>query len=533
MAQSSDTTARKTGVSKYISTHPSFQDARSSSSPLPALYSDLSRQRRSNPAGYRASVEWWKDVLVDVTFRGLQFDHDASTPSEADSRSSCTTAVVDRTVFRLDESTKARWTVEHVGRPLGLGTVIAELESEHTVYPLSTYLRSSTPVPLASSLSPARAGMRMYMPTASGVASTLILTPARWAASSLYSLVVGSNMDDDDADSADQQLFRAKRGDWVLLALVHRLATTFLTHFYANQALLSPVACLMTCDEFTLKLVEVCWKSFAFAPSARDVELVLTFLSRDCSPRLVVKQGGLVKLSSTQTEAVQPISQEDRSIITVKETLGKLDVQINSLNDQIRNRNSEIKSALNACEKRKALSLLHSRKALEKQLESRQAVRSNLRHVMDKIEEAKSDVEVIKAFRAGEQVLRHVLNSDEIKLANVDKLMDDFGELIERHDQVHNAMAISSQFEDLDQDQLIDQLNALEAEKREDELREKHKLHTDSKPLPQPQTEQMQYDDLQARLDRLRVSTTPPPASTPSQQDKHSSTSQSHPAIAE
>lgn len=113
-------------LSAYLSQHPDFADPSSSSSRLPSLYSDLSRQRQSNPAGYRANVEWWRTILEDVCRKGIQSDE-----PEGKGKGK------DRLVLHADEGMQARWTVEQVGRPLGLGTVIVSSPSWSFAIPMA------------------------------------------------------------------------------------------------------------------------------------------------------------------------------------------------------------------------------------------------------------------------------------------------------------------------------------------------------------------------------------------------------------
>lgn len=513
-----------TGVSKYIYTHPSFKDARSPSSPLPALYADLSRQRKSNPAGYRASIEWWRDILLDVTFTGLQFDHDPPPPppsstTEVVESASTSTSLVDRTVFKLDEGTKARWTVSGVGRPLGLGTVIADLEKDHTVVPLALYLKSSTRISGPASL--AGSGLRQYLPTPSGVASALLVTPARWAASQLFSLVTGGSHDQDAEYSQDEHLFCAKRGDWVCFPLVHRLATTFIATFYATHAAVSPLACLMSPNEFSTHLAAVCLQNFNFTPGPKDVELVLTYLSRDHLPRLVTRDSTTIKFSSSQTAPVEPITDEDRSVILVKQTLHKLSLQITSLETQIAHRNTQIRHALRTTTlKPQAASYLRSRKALETVLAQRLAVQETLSQVVRRIERAKTDVEVIKAYKTSEEVLRSVLRKDELRVGSVERTMEGLAEVLAEGREVEDAMKVGR--EGVDEDEVMKELRALEGEKREVEEREKKRL-------------EKEHDELQARFNRLRVAqsplSTPPSEETGTEPSKQAEPSQT--AIAE
>ena len=502
------------GLAKYLSTHPSFQDPRSSSSPLPALYADLSRQRRSNPAGYRASVEWWRDTLLDVTWRGVQLDRDPPTPTATtsadttnDSAANTGTGAseVDRTVFRLDESTKARWTVDGVGRPLGLGTVISELEKDSTVVPLQTFLKASAPI--SGPASKAR-GLRSYVPTPSGVASALLLTPAKWAASQLISLATGGG-DDDEGYSQDETLFRAKRGDWVCYPLVHRLASSFLAHHYEDAH--SPLSCLMTTAAFRAKLSTVCETAFNFRPSERDASLVLRHLTRDRSAAVV--SDGLVKLGRDENTPLTQITEEDRSVVAVTETLRRLDLQIAALEAQISARTEQAKAALRAGAKTRAASHVRSRRALDEVLAKRVDVRDNLAAVVLKIEQAQSDAEVVRAYEASASVLESVLSRDELQMERVDKTMERLQDGLAAQKEVDDVLRAGVD-DGVDDEEVLEELRELEKAKAAEDQKVAEEAGQDK------------VDELQARLDRLRL----PEASQPTADHEQAGTTAPSPS---
>ena len=73
---------------------------------LKSIYSDLSRQKTSNPTAFSANIDWWRRTLSSYVERGLHADH----PD---------TLVLDATP-ELAESLR----YEGVGKPLGLAAVI-------------------------------------------------------------------------------------------------------------------------------------------------------------------------------------------------------------------------------------------------------------------------------------------------------------------------------------------------------------------------------------------------------------------------
>ncbi|SAM82913.1 uncharacterized protein UBRO_03449 [Ustilago bromivora] len=456
----------KTGLTKYISQHPDFSSPSSHASPLPSLYADLSRQRKSNPAGFAASVEWWKTILLDVTFRAVQFDADPSDSSNA----AFSAPEVDRTIFRLDESTKSRWTIESVGRPLGLGTVIAELEKNGAVIPYNVFLTSSKPI-----TGPTRrgGGLRGYVPTLGGVARGLLVTPVKWVAGQVYAVVLGGSGDEDGEGeySEDEALFRKMKGDWVFFVLVERIADAFLKQHYTAEATISPLSGLMTETEFREKLCAICEKEFAFRPSQRDASLVLRHLTRDRGGN-VLHQDGIVKLAPTEGEMAEAITEEDRSVLAVRSILHRVELQITWLESQISHRTSQAKSSLRNNQKSQAASYLRSRKALDEVLEKRMVTRETLTNVVLKIEQAKSDVEVLGAYKASDEVLRQVLDREEMKVENVERVMEGLEESLASQREVDDALRGSGTGvggEMVDEEELERELERLVDEKRREE----------------------------------------------------------------
>ena len=57
-----------TGI-KYTDLHSLPAYSTSSASRLKSLYSDVSRQKHSNPASYRSTVHWWREVLQAVVLK--------------------------------------------------------------------------------------------------------------------------------------------------------------------------------------------------------------------------------------------------------------------------------------------------------------------------------------------------------------------------------------------------------------------------------------------------------------------------------
>ena len=83
--------------------------ASTSTSRLLALYSDVSRQKHSNPTSYHANVNWWHRALESLVSSGMQ-------------RAAATGT--SELVLHADRSLVDCLKIEGVGKPLGLGAVI-------------------------------------------------------------------------------------------------------------------------------------------------------------------------------------------------------------------------------------------------------------------------------------------------------------------------------------------------------------------------------------------------------------------------
>jgi charged multivesicular body protein 7 len=89
-------------LTSYLSTFNEFK----STPRIQSLYSDLGRQKISNPSGYAANLSWWRTTLQEIVSRRIQ-------PKD-----------VDALILHVDQdlSDSLRW--EKVGRPAGLGTLV-------------------------------------------------------------------------------------------------------------------------------------------------------------------------------------------------------------------------------------------------------------------------------------------------------------------------------------------------------------------------------------------------------------------------
>ena len=73
---------------------------------IQSLYSDISRQKHSNPTTYNSNLTWWHSTLETIVSRGRLLN------------------TSDRLILRADQTLLDTLRYEGVGKPLCLGTVI-------------------------------------------------------------------------------------------------------------------------------------------------------------------------------------------------------------------------------------------------------------------------------------------------------------------------------------------------------------------------------------------------------------------------
>lgn len=99
------TSEASTSLQAHLSSLPEY----ASTPRIQSLYSDLGRQKVSNPSGYIANLSWWRSTLVAIVEKRLQ------------------TKKEDALVLHVDQELSDALRLEKAGRPAGLGTVIVRL----------------------------------------------------------------------------------------------------------------------------------------------------------------------------------------------------------------------------------------------------------------------------------------------------------------------------------------------------------------------------------------------------------------------
>ena len=239
-------------LSSYIST---------SKSRLQSLYSDLSRQRVSNPTAFQSNVSWWKGALSELTAKGLQQSSQ------------------DILILRADSALSEQLRYGGVGKPLGLATVIVrvtwydncsisahilgktELRSKNEFIPMSEFLHSSSSIYDSGSL-------------AFRIASFVVGKPLWWALEQLNVVDSGNGV----GRESEESLWRTCRGDYVVLSNLEKAADLVLES-QSKKTGISLADSLYSYDSFRRTFGGTIFPDVFL--SDNDVRVLVKYLERD------------------------------------------------------------------------------------------------------------------------------------------------------------------------------------------------------------------------------------------------------------
>ncbi|KIO28038.1 hypothetical protein M407DRAFT_72413 [Tulasnella calospora MUT 4182] len=416
---------------------------------LQSLYSDVSRQKQSNPEGFQSSIGWWTNTLEQIVRKGKQ-----PQPHSNDH-------LVLHASDKLGEA--LRW--EKVGRPIGLGAVLEELATNKTLIALPTFLKSAVSIHYQPSL-------------AYRVASFVVGRPLWWALSQLP--FVG----DDGSSLTSEQRWANYKGDYVVLSILKQAADAII----ARQKSKPPgfTESLYTRQSFQAEFESVALKGATL--SQLDVDVVLKYLERDA--RVVIVEKNAVKfVEPADEEAIaEGITEVDLGVLEMKTTLQKLADQISEIERQIQERLDKIGEHLRRGSKNIALTYLRSKKQLEELLAKRLNTQETLQTVLNKIESAATEVEIMKAYDTSARTLRAVLQNPLLQQESIEATMERMADVLADHKEIEDAISLgndlaasSAGVPDADDDELKDELEMLIAEQKKEEEEEKERVRLEEK----------------------------------------------------
>ncbi|KAJ7510064.1 Snf7-domain-containing protein [Mycena galericulata] len=397
---------------------------------LQSLYSDISRQKHSNPASYHANIEWWRKALEAVVRSGIQ-QHGS-------------TLVLSAGPTLMD-----LLRIPGAGKPLALASVVTELRTQKVLFTRSDFLNSNQSV-YDSGWLPGR------------IAAYVVGKPLWWALEQLG--VVGEEgLISNARDEKDNSWW----GDYVVISLVEAAAKTILTKQSHKPG--GPGDALYTFDSFKREFSPVL--SDGSEPlSDGDAKILLRFLQRD--RRAVIVDEDVIKF--VDPDNVSRITAVDRGILELQEAVRHLHMQVAELQRKMDECKKKASAALQQQHKSVALTYLRSRKQFEDLLRKRAGSLQTLEGTLISVETAAGDVEIMKSYQSSTATLRSILSHPSLQRESIEKTMDAMAEANADAKEVDQsiriggdvALGIDAAFDDAEFEEELKML-AQEAEKDE------------------------------------------------------------------
>lgn len=206
--------------------------------------------------------------------------------------------------------------------------------------------------------------------------------------------------------------------------------------------------------------------------SERDMDILLRFLHRDKG--VLVYDSHTVKLINAGEAAT--MTQEDSTIASLKDLIRDLERQTNVLEKKVEELAIKAREAVSRKNKVSALAALRSKKLVESTLSKRHATLSQLEEIFLKIEQASDQVELVRVMENSASVLRG-LNKKVGGVERVDEVVTDLREQMGQVDEIGNVIAEAGPAGAVDETEVDDELELMEAEerKKEDEIEKRAK----------------------------------------------------------
>ncbi|KAK7906161.1 hypothetical protein LTR67_000887 [Exophiala xenobiotica] len=399
-----------------VENEPSFRRTR-----LPSLYSDLSVQRTTNPEGYAANVTAWTSALTRASLAGQLL-------------------LQQRLILQTSDDLLNALASPQYGRPSGLGCVLDDAVRSGKMVDLHDFLASEKSI-YSKSWIPSPWSILHWSLRKAGLV---------WA-----------------SGSYDVNGHLRHGSSLVLVSALEEVYNRYASTLQKDHSTTSLTDRIMSREQFVTEVGELMQglgMGTTTAIAEQDVKVLLRYLSRD--KQALSYDDTTIKLKAAGAAIPDPITQEDRSIASLKTLIANLSSQISSLTTKIATLQATAHTSVKAGNKASALSALRSKKLAERTLESRSNTLHQLEEVYTKIEAAVDQVQVVAAMEASADVLK-TLNK---KVGGADKVEHVIETLREEMAQVDEVSGVIAEPLDgrvvLDEADVDDELESMEREER-------------------------------------------------------------------
>ncbi|KAJ7650518.1 hypothetical protein FB45DRAFT_732022 [Roridomyces roridus] len=338
----------------------------SSASPsrLQSVYSDILRQKESNPDSYQANIRWWHKALESLARSGIQQEKSTFVIS---------VGPVLMTLLR----------VQGVGKPLALPTVINELRAQQVLHPKLAFLTQRKSIYDPSPLT--------------GRIAAYALSTFWWSLEQL-----GVAGEDGLNSTAQDHMDASWWGDYVVVPMVASAADALIAKHPHDHCLTSV---LYSVDELKDQIYSVLGAADGLLDD--DADILLKFLQRNRSA--IVMDGEVVKFTNLDA-GIGKITVVDRGVLELKTSVRHLRAQVFQLQRTMDEYTSKACDSLQQNQKQAALSYLRVRKHIEQLLHKRLESLETLQAGLIDVEDALGNRQLMKAYQASTATLQSVLS---------------------------------------------------------------------------------------------------------------------------
>jgi charged multivesicular body protein 7 len=378
---------------------------------LASLYADFTNQLSSNPDGYYYNVNTWKQALINASRAGV-------IPAQGNARHLLS--------IRTGEELARALQHPQYGRMTCLPAVFYDGVHKKDFMPLRDYMAAPTSI-YKTSWIPSPWSVLQW-----GLRQVGVLGPPR----------VGETL---------------KVGEFVVLGNVEMAGTRIIDRM---QSHVSAVDRVLSKSEFLKQFADVLDQTATLSQS--DMEILLVHLARDCLA--ISYDAQTIKFKSANDRLPTPITQEDTAIANLRDTIAKINAQLQPLEEQIAAQNARSREAVAKKQIVQAKAALRLKKMAESALQQRTDVALQLEGVYAQLQQAADQVEIVEAMKAGATALKS-LNQKVGGAEGVAGVVDALREEMSTADEITNIINESS--EQVDEGEIDDEFEALEMAERE------------------------------------------------------------------
>ncbi|KAI5965971.1 uncharacterized protein KGF55_001335 [Candida pseudojiufengensis] len=403
-----------TNIEEIIRQTPLFKESR-----LNSLYSNFENFKQLNPEGYQANIQAWKQLISNL-IKSNEFD--------PKSQISLTT---------YNPNLEQSLTIPIYGEPKKLDGILQELVNKRFLIPESLFLN------------------------ANGNYGSIVNNSFNFT--SINSWLQSRALKNYQVKKKNGNLIDEK---YILWDELVRLGDKFQTEVQ-NKIINSDKysSTLFTNDLLYEKILKVTHIT------KQDFKLLLKFISTDLNSCVTETRDGITYIKFIKTDS-ETITNEDVSIINIKLNLQNLNIRIKELENKLSNIN--LKSVLSLpkdVQKLKLSRLIKFKKVLISKLDQSIQLQSELYQILNKINDAKFNIEYFEILQSSSKVLNKLNN--EIKIEDIEEVRDEIDKEMVKEEEISDALIDKSEAEN--DDEINEELNKLVKENKQGENKQEEK----------------------------------------------------------